>query len=246
MGYTDPTLKDFIIQCEKRKIPYWLYVYLNNGNELAQTKRLVDVCAPLVGKYFVGYALDIEEGNSQKNCISALNWLKDHCKRQMIYVPWGLYQLGEYRKLVAERPESCAWWEPRYGLDNGTYNSKYPCHAGVELHQYTEKGTAAGVSDPGKIDMNMITGKTTERWFCGLEEVKTVNVELNVLCRDVECPEVLAWKKMLIASGYSKGITMTDRFGSKAEERTKEWQKANGLYADGIVGAKSWHKMLFG
>ena len=33
-------------------------------------------------------------------------------------------------------------------------------------------------------------------------------------------------------------------FGSNTEKRTREWQKANGLQVDGVVGEKSWKKGL--
>lgn len=248
-SYIDPTLRSFISNCEKRKIPYWLYTFLLFGNELAQAQFMVRVCKDLVGPSFVGYILDIERGNPQSNCIQALNWLKGQCKRQMIYTNWADYRLGEYHKLVATRPDTCAWWEARYGPNDGQYHASAPCNPGVELYQYTSHGTALGVSDPGHIDMNVITGAKTERWFCGLEEekeAKKVNIELSVLCRDVKCPEVLAWKKMLTASGYGEGLNDSKRFGATSEKRTKEWQKANGLTADGIVGKKSWTKMLLG
>jgi GH25 family lysozyme M1 (1,4-beta-N-acetylmuramidase) len=37
-SYVDPTLKTIIKECEKRKIPYWLYTFLRDGNEPAQSE----------------------------------------------------------------------------------------------------------------------------------------------------------------------------------------------------------------
>ena len=62
-NYIDPTLDSFIKGCEANGILYWLYTFLNRGNEKAQAEFMVKVCAPKVGKHFVGYVLDIESGN---------------------------------------------------------------------------------------------------------------------------------------------------------------------------------------
>ena len=58
--FVDSALKKIISECEKRKIPYWLYTYLDKGDELAQAKFMVNTCKKLIGKYFVGYILDVE------------------------------------------------------------------------------------------------------------------------------------------------------------------------------------------
>ena len=73
-NYVDSTLKSFIKNCEDRKIPYWLYAYLDKGSELAQAKFLVRTCKKLVGKYFVGYVLDVEAGNEAGNVRDALKY----------------------------------------------------------------------------------------------------------------------------------------------------------------------------
>ena len=47
-------------------------------------------------------------------------------------------------------------------------------------------------------------------------------------------------KKLLIAHGYTTGITVdtpsSRRFGSETKKRVKEYQKAAGLKADGKAG----------
>ena len=78
--YVDPTLKAFIKGCEANEIPYWVFVYLAKGNELAQAKYMVSVCSPVVGKYFMGYCLDIEEGNAAANVKSAVITSSPGCK----------------------------------------------------------------------------------------------------------------------------------------------------------------------
>ena len=146
--FVDPTLSSFIRNCERNKIPYWLYTYLNKGNELAQAKFLVNTCKGKVGSCFRGYVLDVEAGNAAENVKVALDYIAGLGGKCMIYTMYADYH--KYKSIINGRPANCAWGEARYGKNDVTYNSNYPCHSGVDLHQYTDQGSAAGVS--GKID----------------------------------------------------------------------------------------------
>lgn len=159
-GNVDSTLESFISGCEANKIPYWLYSYLNKGNELEQAKFLVSTCKDKVGSYFIGYILDVEAGNSASNVRSALDYLTGLGGKTMIYTGYADY--NTYKSVISGRPDTCAWWESRYGKNDGTYNSKYPCHDGVDLHQYTSMGTCPGIS--GNCDLNRIVQKG-EDWY---------------------------------------------------------------------------------
>lgn len=164
--YTDPTLDDFIRGCENNEIPYWLYAYLRNGNEPAQAAFLTEVCKARAGKYFVGYALDAEEGNAAADVKRAMDYLAGSGKKCMLYTGYADY--SRYQEIIRSRPSGCAWWESRYGLNNGTYNSGYPCHSGVDLHQYTSIGHCPGITP--QCDLNRLTGSRTEAWFCTGEQ----------------------------------------------------------------------------
>lgn len=167
--FVDSTLNSFISGCEKNEIPYWLFVYLNRGNEKAQAEYMVKTCKSKIGKYFVGYILDVEEGNTASNVKSALDYLKTLGIKIMLYTQYSEY--NTYKSVIAARPSNCAWWEARYGLNNGVYSSKYPCHSGVELHQFTSVGTCDGIS--GKCDLNRISSSNkTLDWF--ISPIRTV------------------------------------------------------------------------
>lgn len=157
--YIDPTLGAFIANCESRGIPYWLYEYLNKGNELKQTEffwRVVNQWVPKNSKYFIGGIIDNEAGSAEKNVIKALQWLNSQGKKTMIYTMHSEY--AKYKELIATRGSMCAWWEARYGANNGKDTSaQYPCHSGVDLHQYTSHGYCPGI--PGSIDLNKIVNK---------------------------------------------------------------------------------------
>ena len=166
--FVDSTVIAFILQCETRKIPYWLYTYLRKGREKAQTKFMVDFCKNKVGKYFQGYILDVEAGNAAEDVKEALDWLEDQGGKCMIYTMYAEY--SKYKAVIAGRGENTAWWEARYGKNNGAYSSAFPCHAGVDLHQYSSQGSCPGI--PDKIDVNRLTGTKGLDWFTGAKEEK--------------------------------------------------------------------------
>ena len=163
VGYVDSTLNSFIKGCEANKIPYWLYTFLNKGNERKQAEYMVNVCKNKVGKYFRGYVLDIESGNSAAGVKDALDYLKSLGGKCIIYTMYAQYSI--YKSVIDGRGANCAWWEARYGKNTGTYSSAYPCHTGADLHQFTSKGTCPGIGYP--VDLNRLTGTKNLSWFTG-------------------------------------------------------------------------------
>ena len=162
-NYIDPTLTSFINGCEANGIPYWLYTFLNKGNERAQAQYMVNVCKSKVGKHFIGYILDIESNNTAAGVQDALNYLNSLGRKCMIYTMYAQYSI--YKNVIANRGSKCAWWEARYGKNTGSYSSAYPCHSGVDLHQYTSKGTCSGIGYP--CDLNRVAGSKKIAWFTG-------------------------------------------------------------------------------
>ena len=154
-SFLDPKCYETIKQCEKYKIPYWLYCFLKKGDELAQAKYMVSKCKPKVGSHFVGYCIDVERGNSAASVQKALDYIKTQSKKVMIYTAHQHYDL--YKSLVAKRGANCAWWEPRYNLKAGP-------HAGVDLWQYSESYKCSYIS--GEVDINKLRGKSKPlSWF---------------------------------------------------------------------------------
>lgn len=161
-SFVDDYFETIVNQCEKRKIPYWLYTYLNKGDELAQAKFLVKTCRDKVGEYFVGYILDVEAGSTAAGVKAAMDYLALLDHKMMVYTMYAEY--NRYKGVIANRPKKCAWWEARYGLNDGVYRNKYLCHDGVDLHQYTSQGSFPGI--PDEIDINRITGYGKSlKWF---------------------------------------------------------------------------------
>lgn len=166
--FVDPSLDEFIRECERRHVPYWLYAYLNKGDELTQTKRLVSVCKAKIGPYFRGYAIDVEAGNNAANVALALAWLASRGERCMVYTGYSTYD--KYKAVIDDRPDNVAWWEARYGKNDGAYKNQYPPHEGADLHQFTDRGDCPGIDS--KVDLNRLTGRKPLKWFTEYAEAE--------------------------------------------------------------------------
>lgn len=160
--YVDPTLDGFIKGCEKNQISYWLYCYLNKGDEIDQVKHMISTCKDKIGNFFVGYVLDIEAGNSPENCRIAMDYLLKQGYKAMIYTSNADYP--KYKNLIANRGANCGHWEARYGPDNGKYHEAFPCSYSADMHQYTSHGNYAGLAK-GRTDLSRLTGRKPLEWF---------------------------------------------------------------------------------
>lgn len=166
LDYVDPKAFSFIDKCEEYRIPYWIYVYLNKGNEYEQAKFLVKTFNKSVSElnYFCGYCLDAEEGNSDAEVLKSLKYLEALGKNKvMLYTMHSQMKTLESSIAYAIRKNKIGWWEARYGLNSGKYNKLYPPHSGVTLHQYTDKGKLSFIKTG--IDLNRITEEGDLSWF---------------------------------------------------------------------------------
>ena len=72
-----------------------------------------------------------------------------------------------------------------------------------------------------------------------------VAVTLDVLKKGNDGAEVKAVQALLIGYGYNLGSWGADGdFGSATDSAVRQYQQKNGLVVDGIVGAKTWAKLL--
>lgn len=164
--FVSPKLDEYIQNCERYEIPYWLYSFLNKGNELAQAKFLVNTCKGRIGKFFRGYCLDAETGNSAKNVQAALDWLKKQTSKTMLYTFYSDY--GRMEDVIQNRGSTCAWWEARTKKnDIGEYDPNHKCHSDADLYQYTRKGRCPGIKN--RCDLSRLTGNMAEVFFVGTE-----------------------------------------------------------------------------
>lgn len=121
----------------------------------------------------------------------------------------------------------------------GNSGSEVKCKA----YQRNDK-TIIGYGHP-RYDADTTTKTTTK------EEAKTVKVELPILSKGSKGAAVKALQRMLYCLGYvnidgKARISVDGSFGSNTEAAVKRYQKNAAIGVDGIVGAKTWNKLLKG
>lgn len=70
----------------------------------------------------------------------------------------------------------------------------------------------------------------------------TVSVELNILKTNSHGEQVKTLQRLLVGFGYD--LKVDGAFGSITDRTVRTFQCKHGLSADGIVGAKTWSKLL--
>ena len=264
-SYTDSKVKAYIKECEARTLPYWIYTFLRKGNELAQTKYLISTMSPLIGANFVGYVLDVEKGNAAADVLQAYEYLKTLPYKAMLYCNSYDYKTYGYSKIVNAFDDNAAFWDARYGTNNGQPHNGYLSNA--DLHQYTSVGRAAGIS--GNVDLNQIVGKKSEAWFktplSGKKQESSSGTEKNTGAAYSGVYPVLPDKTKYGRNWYQLGdgyktlkdfptqlkrlqtlvnwiddskadLTVDGKYGEKTKAKVIAAQKLLGVTADGAFG----------
>lgn len=145
-------------------------------------------------------------------------------------------------------------WVAYWGSDDGEPHSKPEW---CDIWQYTSKGSVDGIGNKG-VDCDILYNTEMTALINGdqpqpeptpePEPTQTVNVELNVLRKGDTGGEVLTIQALLNGFGfrdqYGEYLDIDGIFGSKTEYAVKRYQKARDLTVDGIVGAKTWNRIL--
>ena len=245
--HIDSTLKDFISGCEKNKIPYWLYCYLNaDGTEVEQAKFMVKTCESLVGSFFIGYCIDAEKNSLKhknpkcrgklpkaENVKKAVDYIKSLDYKAMFY---GTAYLDVIK---AVRDENCAIWYARYGKNNGKYDPKYGVKETyqkyVDLHQYTSLGNCPGIA--AGCDLSRVTNLTKPlSWFTEKKK-KEVNKKPMVTTNTKTCTASQAIAVAKAEDGYlekKSNSNLTSKTGNAGKNNYTKYEKdlfgTNGNY----------------
>lgn len=70
----------------------------------------------------------------------------------------------------------------------------------------------------------------------------TVSIELNILKTNSRGEQVKTLQRLLVGFGYD--LKVDGAFGTITDRHVRAFQRKNGLSADGIVGEKTWRKLL--
>lgn len=277
--FVDSKMNTIIKGAVDKNIPYWLYVFLEKG-DAAYGKAQVDFLfetvknAGIIGnayrmsdKYFMGYILDVEKGNSLEQAKAAFNELLKVSGpyKVMLYTMYADYE--KYKPLIEYildgpfKKRAC-WWEARYGKNNGKLNLLYPPHVGCALHQYTDKGVYPGIA--GNVDLNRMTGRLPLSWFTTLQEPAKPKPSMPVKysgATNIKFPARGYFKRgdgynNLSDSDWKKEIKkvqgivrwicepivtlkLDGEFGKKTETVVRRAQSRLGVKVDGYFGPKT-------
>lgn len=99
------------------------------------------------------------------------------------------------------------------------------------------KGTQAGV-----VTSPLSKWHETARWLNVEYENGVIYMNHPILRRGSSGDAVVELQNLL--NGYGYGLNPDGKFGAKTEEAVKDYQRKNGLVADGIVGDATWSMLL--
>lgn len=226
------------------KVGVYLYSYAKTiesaKSEAAHVLRLV---APYKSRISLPIYYDLEEEGTQTGAKERAIVFGEILEAQGYTV--GVYA-NEY------------WWRTYLkGLDRfnkwvAKWGSVEPKgFSNMELWQYDAYGRVNGIGSG--VDLDKPYGKIAEI-LSGKDPVKEDKVmieveELRKTDPTMKGPEVFAVQSILRAKGYKYGgslIKCDSSYGKITENCVIAFQKNNSLVADGIVGAKTWDKLLKG
>lgn len=139
-------------------------------------------------------------------------------------------------------------WIPRYGKNTGladeTYAPKFPC----DVWQYTSMGHINGI--PNRVDLNKLYGNKDLEWFTkgGLKIEPPLKrsfffLQWTTVRKGDNNGAVQELQQVLNKLGYDCGRN-DGIFDAVTEKALKEYQKQNGLTADGVCGKKTLAKLI--
>lgn len=166
-----------------------------------------------------------------KNLITQLTICFCERVKQLGYIP-GVYYNLDYRKNYydLDRVSGYTQWLADYVAP-----MSYPC----DLWQYSSKGRVSGIS--GNCDVNYVVKSGS-----GLES-KSVKAKKEVCAVQIEVPVLRegdsgVWVGNVQWATHVKPLDFD--FGPSTTKAVKAFQKEHSLAEDGIVGSKTWEKIM--
>lgn len=195
--------------------------------------------------------------------ILVLDWEADALKKGVSYAKEFLdrvYEVTGVRPLIYMSKSTCReynWTEVvngNYGLWMAQYANKKPtsyqdkpwtdskglgAFKGYAIHQYSSKGQLPGYG--GDLDLD-IAYMTPAAWDKYAKANPVLMKDKPVLRRGNRGEEVRELQTLLSDKGYT--VLVDGIFGDKTYEAVKAYQADHDLQVDGVVGSKTWDKLI--
>lgn len=195
--------------------------------------------------------------------ILVLDWEADALKKGVSYAKEFLdrvYEVTGVRPLIYMSKSACReynWTEVvngNYGLWMAQYANKKPtsyqdkpwtdskglgAFKGYAIHQYSSKGQFPGYG--GDLDLD-IAYMTPAAWDKYAKANPVLMKDKPVLRRGNRGEEVRELQTLLSDKGYT--VLVDGIFGDKTYEAVKAYQADHDLQVDGVVGSKTWDKLI--
>lgn len=195
--------------------------------------------------------------------ILVLDWEADALKKGVSYAKEFLdrvYEVTGVRPLIYMSKSACReynWTEVvngNYGLWMAQYANKKPtsyqdkpwtdskglgAFKGYAIHQYSSKGQLPGYG--GDLDLD-IAYMTPAAWDKYAKAKPVLMKDKPVLRRENRGEEVRELQTLLSDKGYT--VLVDGIFGDKTYEAVKAYQADHDLQVDGVVGSKTWDKLI--
>lgn len=195
--------------------------------------------------------------------ILVLDWEADALKKGVSYAKEFLdrvYEVTGVRPLIYMSKSACReynWTEVvngNYGLWMAQYANKKPtsyqdkpwtdskglgAFKGYAIHQYSSKGQLPGYG--GDLDLD-IAYMTPAAWDKYAKAKPVLMKDKPVLRRGNRGEEVRELQTLLSDKGYT--VLVDGIFGDKTYEAVKAYQADHDLQVDGVVGSKTWDKLI--
>ena len=225
------------------KVGVYLYSYAkDDASAVSEANHAIRLVKPYKEKLSLPVFYDVEEAGTEKGTAG-------RCKIFCDTLRSNGYKVGVYANLY--------WWETYLKTLDTTniyiwlakWGGSKPSHK-LDIWQYDAYGKIPGIGSG--VDLDKCYGEL-EEIINGKEPIpdkEVIEVEVKVLKKGMRGEaEVFAVQSILRAQGYKyekKLIEADGNFGKITADCVMQFQKKNSLVVDGIVGAKTWNKLING
>lgn len=230
------------------KVGVYFYSYASNisaaWQEAAHAIRLID---PYKTKLSLPVFYDLEENDYKSAAKENARAFITELNKAGYNV--GIYSSSSWFKNILNGVDCYARWVAQWGTNDGKKHTK-PSNA--DVWQYTSVGTVNGIS--GRVDMNEIINTNMKPLIDGSNNNDdgkggdTVTIELPVIKLGDKGEAVKTVQRLLNALGFRDQNGAMLKVDGDAGKRTiyaaTNFQRANGMTGDGIVGVKTWNALL--